>query len=342
LRISGRTHQHLVGVYGARWKDVTVAFFHAYIDDSGTDPSQQVANATALIIPSARIPALESEWNRLRVKEGFSYWHTAEFAARNPKSEFAQWSDVKHQRVFRKVRAICKKYCVQPMSFSVFKKDYDEVVLPLLPFADKHHYSWAIRSLLSHTEKWRHWKHTLPLEYIFSWMGEKRKNERRREIEDILEQAEEESAAQGNPGEFEHWAFRRPQEIPALQCADALAWTVYQYGLLGFCKRPLCTDARIAWDDFGGHVNGKWGFDVTITRAALQKWAEGEAADGRSERKLKAWKERKYGSKCHEEKRGVPQFRPDDEATDERAPQRDQSCTGRGETREAAQEKAER
>lgn len=273
-----------------------VAFFHAYIDDSGTDPSQQVANATVLIVPSARIPALESEWNRLKAKEGFSYWHTAEFSARNPKSEFAAWSDVKHQRVFRKVRAICKKFCVQSMSFSVCKKDYDEVVLPILPFADKHHYSWAIRSLLSHTEKWRHWRKTLPLQYVFSWMGEKRKNERRREIEDILDQAEEESRGNGNAGEFEHWTFARPQETPALQCVDALAWTVYQYGLLAFCKKPLYADARIAMEDFGKHMNGKWGFDVTITRRALQRWAEQEAADGRSERKLKAWKERKYGA----------------------------------------------
>ena len=297
MRINGRTHQHLVGIWGARWKEVSLAFFHAYIDDSGTDPKQQVANATVLIIPSDRIPALESDWNRLRTKEGFSYWHTSEFVARNPESEFADWSRVKHQRVFRKVRSICKKYCVQPMSFSVYKADYDEVVLPLLPFADKHHYSWAIRSLLARTEKWRQHKQTLALEYVFSWMGEKRKNERRREIEDILDQAEEEAKAKGNPGEFEHWSFRRPQEIPALQCADALAWTIYQYGQLAFCKKPLCDDARIAWDDFGRYMNGEWGFDVTMTRANLKKWADAEAADGRSEKKLREWKERKYAKR---------------------------------------------
>ncbi len=296
MRINGRTHHFLVSAWGSRWKDVSLAFT-AFIDDSGTDPKQQIANATVLIVPASRIVALEAEWNRLKEKEGFSCWHTSEFAARNPKSDFANWDDAKHVRVFRRVRNICKKYCVQPMSFSVLKKDYDEMVLPILPFADKHHYSWAIRSLLAHTERWRNTKQVPPLEYVFSWMGEKRKNERRREIEDLMDQAEDEAKAEGHPGEFEHWTFRRPAEIPALQCVDALAWSVYQYGVLMFCKKPLCEDARIAWDDFGKYLGGNWGFDVTTTRAALKKWAEAEAADGQSEKRLREWKERRYGAK---------------------------------------------
>jgi hypothetical protein len=250
LRIEGRTHHFLVSVWGRRWKDVYLAFT-AFIDDSGTDPQQAVANATLIIVPAARIPALEREWNLLKQKEGFSEWHTSEFVARNPKSDFADWDTQKGARVFRRVRQICKKYCVQPMSFSVFKQDYDEVVLPILPFADKHHYTWAIRSLLERTDLWRHNKNLpFPLEYVFSWMGEKRRNERRREIEDLLEQAEEDAKEEGHAGEFEHWTFRRHEEVPALQCVDALAWTIYQYGMLVFCKKPLCEDAQSAWEDF--------------------------------------------------------------------------------------------
>jgi hypothetical protein len=91
--------------------------FTAYIDDSGTDPQQQVANATVLIIPAARIVTLESEWNQLRKREGFSHWHTSEFVARNPKSEFANWDDPKHERVFRRVRELCKKYAAVATGF---------------------------------------------------------------------------------------------------------------------------------------------------------------------------------------------------------------------------------
>lgn len=319
--------------------DVDLAFT-AFIDDSGTDPHQAVANATVLIIPATRIIALESEWNNLRAKEGMTYWHTSEFVARkrHPESEYFHWDDEKAGRVFSRVRDICKKYSVQPMSFSVYKKDYDEVVLSILPFADKHHYSWAIRQLLSHTEKWRQVKKVPePLEYIFSWMGDKRRNERRREIEDILEQAEEDAKSEGNPGEFEHWTFRQPKETPALQCVDALAWAVYQYGLLAFCKKPLGDDAQIAWDDFGKYLDGKWGFDVSVTRANLKKWAEGEAADGRSEKKLKEWKESKYGEKKREPT--IRELRPHDAETDERSTQRNQGQTG---CREGGQkEKAE-
>jgi hypothetical protein len=39
---------------------------------------------------------------------------------------------------------------------------------------------------------------------------------------------------------------------------------------------------------------------VAITRANLKKWAEAEAADGRSEKRLREWKERKYGAKAGE------------------------------------------
>jgi Protein of unknown function (DUF3800) len=272
--------------------------FTAYVDDSGTDPQQQVANATVLIIPAARIIALESEWNRLREKEQFSYWHTSDFVARNRKSEFANWDDVKHERVFRRVRQICKKYCVQPMSFSVYKKDYDEIILPRLPYADKYHYTWAIRSLLSHVEQWRAFKKVPdPLEYVFSWMGEKRRNARRQEIEDVMDQSEEESRKKGIPGEFEHWTFRRAQEVPGLQCVDAIAWSVYQYGLLAFCKTPLGDDARVAWDDFGKYLGGNWGFDATVTRESLSKWVEAEIKDGKSEARFKAWHDKKRAAK---------------------------------------------
>jgi Protein of unknown function (DUF3800) len=268
--------------------------FTAYIDDSGSDPNQAVANATVLIIPAARIIALEREWNTLKAKEGFSEFHTSEFIARNPKSDFANWTDQKQEQVFRRVRDISKKYTVQAMSFTVYKKDYDEVV-PESYRRDcgSFHYTWAIRQMLSHTEQWRRKYETPPLEYVFSWMGEKRKNPRRQEIEDVMDQAEESAKETGHAGAYAHWSFRPATDVPGLQCVDALAWCVYQYGLLVYCQKPMNNKALIAWEDFTKYMGGRWGFDVTITRKSLKEWVDKEMADGISIRKFAAWKVRK-------------------------------------------------
>ena len=48
-------HHMLVSVLGKEWRKAFVVAFTVYLDDSGTDPSQKVANATALIIPASRI-----------------------------------------------------------------------------------------------------------------------------------------------------------------------------------------------------------------------------------------------------------------------------------------------
>lgn len=271
--------------------------FTAYIDDSGSDPSQKVGNATALIIPTARIAALEREWDCLRLKEGFSSFHASEFVARNPRSEFAEWSDEKRDRVFRRVRAICKKYGTQPLSFTVNKKDYDEIVPESFRrHSGVFHYTWAIRHVLKHIVQWRIHNHVpSPLAYVFDWMGDKKRNARRREIEDVMEQAEEDAVGTGIPGEYVNWGFCHREDLPGLQCVDALAWSVYQYGLYAFYRVPLIREAQIAWDDFGKYLGGKWGFDVTVTRDNLRTWVDKESADGISMRRFQEWELRKRG-----------------------------------------------
>ena len=263
--------------------------FTAYIDDSGTDPAQPIANATALIIPAKRIVALQNEWDKLRKNQGFDKFHTSEFVFRNPKSEFAQWDDPKRELVFRRVREICKKYGTHVISITVNKMDYDEVVPDhLRKHTGPHHYTWAVRSLLPHIHRW----HLVvsnadcPMQFVFDSMGEQKKNLSRREIENLMEQAEESFASKGFPGEFSNWSFQNSKLIPGLQCVDLLAWSVYQYGLFAFQKKPLHPYAQIAWDDFSKYRDGKWGYVVTIAREHLAKWAELEIADGRSIEKI--------------------------------------------------------
>jgi hypothetical protein len=95
-----------------------MAFFTAYIDDSGTAPDQKIANCTALIVPAKRLLALEKEWKEFRTKEQFCDLHTSEFVARNYKSFFGKWSDAKQKRVFNRAWEITKKYGVKVWSFS--------------------------------------------------------------------------------------------------------------------------------------------------------------------------------------------------------------------------------
>ena len=294
MRADGRTYHMLVSAWGGRWKEVQLVMFTAYLDDSGSDPNQHVANATALIIPGRRILSLQKEWDALKEKEKLSDFHTSVFVARNPKTEFANWSDAKQERVFLRVREIVKKFGVKVMSFTVHKKDYDEVVpADLRSYAGKYHYTWAIRHVVRYLSGWRFMHTKLPLEYVFDWM--KPGDECRAEIEAVMMQSERGAIEEGRAGEFVNFSFRLRKDIPGLQCVDCAAWTTYQYGLLAFRKTPLHPFAEIAWGDFCSrnkpHSSGPndWFTAATVTRANLQKWIQDEIKDGKSIKRFREW-----------------------------------------------------
>ena len=269
----GRTHHMLLSCYGSRWRKVHLAMFTVYVDDSGTAPSQPVAIASALIIPASRIVALEKEWDKLRTREKFAYWHTSEFVAKNPHSEFANWADDKGARVFARVRQIAKKYGVKSLAISVYKKDYDEAIpADLRKYTGEFHYTWAVQHLLDQLSQWRLASGSAsPLAYVFDWMESK--DERRREIEDALDQQERIAAEVGRAGKFTNISFGRLRDIPGLQCADALAWTSYQTAQLVFCKKPLRGYASEARKDFGNHPMPRWRESATVRRSELERWA---------------------------------------------------------------------
>ena len=133
-----------------------MAMFTVYFDDSGTSPSQHVAIATAMVIPAMQIIRLEREWETFKLKEKFSCFHTSEFIAKNPDSEFADWDEDKRKRVFRRVRDITKKYATRAVSFAVYKEHYDQIVPQnLREVSGIHHYTWAIRHLITHLDDWK-------------------------------------------------------------------------------------------------------------------------------------------------------------------------------------------
>jgi hypothetical protein len=263
--------------------------FTIFLDDSGTSPSQHVAIASAVVIPTSRLLLLEREWNALKSKEGFSCFHMSEFAALNPKSEFAGWVD-KQDRVAKRIRQIVKKYAVKAFSMSVNKEDYEQVVPnELRKYVGKFHYTWAISNVLALIEKWAS-DNNMPIlfEYVFDCMG-KRRDPRRQEVEDVLELCEDIATQQGNPGQFAHCSFKSRCELPALQCADIIAWTCYQHALLAFRNTPMKPIATDMWRDLRSHQNKGWLWAVTIKRDHLEDWAKKELEDGRAIKRFQAW-----------------------------------------------------
>jgi hypothetical protein len=263
-----------------------------FSDDSGTDPAQQVAISTCLIIPAKRIVALEREWNALKLKEGFSCFHTSVFSARNYKSEFAKWDDAKHSRVFARVRSIVKKYGVKCLSFAVNKKDYDEVIPPEFKEHFKDHYSWAVYYVVRMCASWRA-KNRIenPYQWIFDYM--KPSDLKRKEIEKIMEMAEDRATSNGRPGEYKNFTFGERCDYPGLQCVDLLAWTCYQMALFAFAKKPYHPNAETAARDFDEYMEGRWMDCITVTRKDLEDFITKELDNGTALEEFESWRSKK-------------------------------------------------
>ncbi len=278
---------------GAHGREVHLALFTVYLDDSGTSPSQHVAIASAFIVPAARLELLENEWHGFKEKEGFSCFHMSEFVALNPKSEFANWQD-KQERISQRLKAIIKKYGVKGLSIAINKGDYDQIVPDeMRQYAGKYHYTWAIRNIFALIDKWAHESNvTTPLEYIFDSMG-KRNDPRRQEVEEVMEQAEDLATQAGKPGTYTHYSFRDRCELPALQCADILAWLCYQRSLVTFRQLPIKQIATDMFNDFVRYKNRNWLWAMFMERAKLAEWVQKEQADGRSMKRFQAWDEKK-------------------------------------------------
>lgn len=281
----GRTHHMLMSVWGRRWREVLLANFTLFFDDSGTSPSQHVAVAAALIVPAAQLLRLESEWTTMRNKHEFEEWHTSE--------SVANWPEDKTARVFSRVRQISKKYGTVAVSCTINKNVYNETVPPeLKKYTGEHHYSWCLTHVLAMIELWRMEHHKdNPFEIIFDWMGPS-SDEKRKEVEKTMDYLDRAAVEDGRPGIFENRSFRHRREIPGLQCVDPVAWTTYQYALWKMHKVPLHQQAEISWKEFGGELGQSgWLKAFTFERAALAEWVRKELADGTDIERFKRWDE---------------------------------------------------
>jgi predicted metal-binding protein len=267
--------------------------FRVYLDDSGTDPNQPVAIATAFVVPVRQIARLESEWNTLKKKEGFDSLHFSAMVAKNPKTEYVDWDNEKQVRVTRRLCDISRKYgnAYGAVSFAVMKSDYDEVVPARLREAIGIHFTWAIRHIVSFLDSWRKSANvTAPLEYVFDWMGDRR-DPRRKEIEEVMCQAESLANLGGKEKEYTNYSFQHRKDVPGLQCVDGLGWVCYRHALLTFRGTPLPPLAEESWKRLAANVrNDSWLQVFTLTRASLADWARREMEEGKSLKRFDEWK----------------------------------------------------
>lgn len=278
----------LVSNFGLRWREVQVVMFTVYLDDSGTSPSQHVAIATALVIPAIRIEAMEREWNTLKAKEGFSCFHMAEFVAKNPKSDFANWDDAKQARVYGRVKQITRKYGAAAFSFSVLKKDYDEIVDDKWrSHFGRDHYVWALRHLMILLDDWRLARPIPPLAYVFDWMGGP-KDARYRAVRTIMEQGESLAIEANRAGDYTAYSFRHQKDFAGLQCVDPIAWSCYQVALEQFKGTPPKPFAKPTFSEYVTQPN-KFLDSRFVSRDSLRDWFEQERKHPKSIELFNKW-----------------------------------------------------
>ncbi|MFZ0801210.1 MAG: DUF3800 domain-containing protein [Terriglobales bacterium] len=271
-----------------------------FIDDSGTDPNQKVAIATGMIVPALRIAALEREWDRFKEKEQFKCFHTSPCLAGNEKEGFGDWDEDKKSRVLWRVRTIAKKYGAKAFSLAINKLDYEEIVpQEFRELGGRFHYTWAIRNLLSLLDGWAVSRGVeTSYEYFYHWMHPKAQKQSRQEIVTVMEQAEEGAKQRGLNRTYVNYSFRHDEDIPALQCVDAVGWACYQFSLKIFANVPLSEIAAESFQDlyrFQSHED-EWLIALSIERDKLRNWVEREKADGKGLERLREWAQSRKAS----------------------------------------------
>ncbi len=247
--------------------------YSAYIDDSGTDPKQLVAVASALIIPTRKVIPLEREWATFLQKESITNFHTSECVACNPKSEFAGWNEDRVKRVIARVRQIIRKYAVKAYSVSVDKAVYDAVIPNDLRRAiGASHYTQGVDGLGGFVRDWG-LERSVPMEYVYDNTDKKQK----KEIDRVMEHGEA-----LYPSLYDgRYQFRKRQDVPALQLSDLFAWTCYQRSISYLHGKPISLIAEESWQEFSTWKKGEedWAGSWYADKPRLQDWVRRVYAD---------------------------------------------------------------
>lgn len=244
--------------------------FNFYIDDSGTAPDSKVAIAAGVVIPAVRLERFEEEWNRFLDKYKITNFHTSECLARNPKSEFATWSDLDVQRVFDRVQQLTFKYAIRAYCVAI-NKDLQKSFVPqrMWEGIGESPLLWGLTSLFSLSYDFA-FSRSVSMEYIFDSTEDK---VLKRDIREALEYSEQ----RGYGKHFvDHYAFRSRATCPGLQVADFYAWHGYHLALQHHYHTPT---RNLALKTLGGFAlksagvpEKAWSTMQTQGKEDLQAW----------------------------------------------------------------------
>jgi hypothetical protein len=163
-------------------KDIPLAMFTVYIDDSGTDPNQLVAIASGLILPAIKLAALEKEWETFKDKESITDFRTSECVCCNPKSDFASWDQVRVKNISARVRQIIRKYSIKGFAIAINKEVHDGVIpSDMRKTVGEYHYTFAVDALCGWINDWAATR-SVPMEYVFDYLDKSQKPQKK-EIE---------------------------------------------------------------------------------------------------------------------------------------------------------------
>jgi hypothetical protein len=279
------TQHFLVSAYGSRWRKVDLIMLTVYVDDSGTDPNHQVAIASALIFPAAKIEALDAEWERFKAEESFTYLHAAEMACSDRRGQFKTWDNEKASRVFERARNFATDYGIGAFSMAIYKPHFDALVpKEWLEPGGSNHYTWAFRTLMHYLLRW-HQAHVGARGRVYEFVIDNAVGKDRYEIEMMMEQFEAEY-----PGCFvNHYSFRCKANVPCLQLADLVAWSSFSFSKTLFQQADANAFAVDSMGHFGVlHPNG-WLKYLAITGEELKVAIETDLKDADGMARRSAW-----------------------------------------------------
>lgn len=292
-KVRTRLSHSLVSKWGRRWRELNLAFFTAYLDDSGTAREHPVATASALIIPACAIERLDENWGRFIKKHGIPDFHAAACAALTSKEKhYSHWDDAKKSHIFMRVRQFCTRFGVQVFGFAVHKNTYDELVPESFRHYGGDYYSWALRNVIKKIHDWKIGRGIKePIEHIFDWqeIGDPVRDE----IDDLIGQYTE------FDGEIHH-DFQKRKQVPALQCADLIAWICFQLAMERLHGKPMnqyADDVLKSLETYRpsgeiASINKRWFQLVTIEKRELEFWINLEMRNGTSLAKFQDWYKR--------------------------------------------------
>lgn len=203
--------------------------FEVYFDDSGTDANTPVAVAACYVSSKRQWDEFVRNWDEVREKEGFDFFHMAHFVAKPEMDHkpFCDWDKDKKCRVYNKLASVIRTRTRKPFAIAVPKVAFDRYVFP--EFKEQYasdHYTWAVKASLGLLERWRY-EHriTSPMQYVFD-RGSLGENQIRKVWDDgaLHEGADRRYGIIPQGVMFQDKAIFKP-----LQAADILAWQMQNH-----------------------------------------------------------------------------------------------------------------